>query len=417
MILAVGTRLAIKYNAFRKLGVDDGLVAVAMGQYATDMLYAAALAFSKLSSIAYMIQLTPDRRHRTWAKAILAAVATWATAFWDAIGAMDVMTDLALVALPMYIVWNLQMARKHKIAVTIAFGCRIISALNSTDETFEYRQTIFCMLADVNASILVACIPFLKPFMQGLESGLLTSDLRVRGPTKSLFANISSDMEVGKGRKDNGYPLNRMSGNNKSGIRRGSRSLGWYGDDGLGHRVNIAHQPRDRDFERRSSSGSDKMIIKQTTEFNVVHDADHISSHHNNTKLTSVPAIPLTTTTLQTNPPIHISHAHAADFPSLAAILALASAVNPIERFMFKHDNEHQETPSARWAMAQFQNARSSSDNGDVTIVRIIESESQRPNDEVEIGSEPAFEKVTDKMLDPEFYEVYIASLKEIYER
>lgn len=30
MILAVGTRLAIKYNAFRRFGIDDGLVAVAM---------------------------------------------------------------------------------------------------------------------------------------------------------------------------------------------------------------------------------------------------------------------------------------------------------------------------------------------------------------------------------------------------
>lgn len=30
MILAVGTRLAIKYNAFRRFGLDDALVAVAM---------------------------------------------------------------------------------------------------------------------------------------------------------------------------------------------------------------------------------------------------------------------------------------------------------------------------------------------------------------------------------------------------
>lgn len=129
------------------------------------------------------------------------------------------------------------------------------------------------MLADVNASVLVACIPFLKPFMQGLESGLLTSDLRVRGPTKSLFANLSSDMEVGKGRKDNGYPLNRISGNkSKSRVSHGSPSNGRFADEPLGHRVNIHHQPLDRDFESRTSTGSDKMIIKQTTEFNVVHD-------------------------------------------------------------------------------------------------------------------------------------------------
>ncbi|KAL8632394.1 hypothetical protein Q9189_001871 [Teloschistes chrysophthalmus] len=368
MILAVGTRLAIKYNAFRRFGLDDALVAVAMvlaigqatavslqvsngglgqpistltdsevasfekGQYAADMLYIAALAFSKFSSIAYMIQFTPDHRHRLWGKVILAAVATWAvvaffgvafecgvpspwaivngkcmnvvgllsikalpdpktdsskTAFWEAMGAIDILTDFALIALPSYITWHLQMARKHKVAVTIAFGCRIIlppivilrliyldTAFTSDNQTFYYRRTVFCMLADVNASVLVACIPFLKPFMQGLESGLLTSDLRVRGPTKSLFANLSSDMEVGKGRKDNGYPLNRISGNkSKSGIsRHPSRSNGRFADEPLGHRVNIHHQPPDRDFESRTSTGSDKMIIKQTTEFNVVHD-------------------------------------------------------------------------------------------------------------------------------------------------
>ncbi|KAL8764563.1 MAG: hypothetical protein Q9194_006978 [Teloschistes cf. exilis] len=349
MILAVGTRLAIKYNAFRRFGLDDALVAVAMvlaigqatavslqvsngglgqpisglsdsevmsfekGQYAADMLYIAALAFSKFSSIAYMIQFTPDHRHRLWGKVILAAAATWAvvaflgvafecgvprpwaivngkrmnvTAFWEAMGAIDILTDFALIALPTYITWHLQMARKHKVAVTIAFGCRIIlppivilrliyldSAFNSDNQTFDYRRTVFCMLADVNASVLVACIPFLKPFMQGLESGLLTSDLRVRGPTKSLFANLSSDMEVGKGRKDNGYPLNRISGNkSKSRVSHGSPPNGRFADEPLGHRVNIHHQPLDRDFESRTSTGSDKMIIKQTTEFNVVHD-------------------------------------------------------------------------------------------------------------------------------------------------
>lgn len=134
------------------------------------------------------------------------------------------------------------------------------------------------MLADVNASVLVACIPFLKPFMQGLESGLLTSDLRVRGPTKSLFANLSSDVEVRKGRKDNGYPLNKISGNNnrsKGAVSNGSRGNGRFDTDGLamGHRVNIAHQPVERDFESRTSAGSDKMFIKQTTEFDVVHDS------------------------------------------------------------------------------------------------------------------------------------------------
>ncbi len=148
------------------------------------------------------------------------------------------------------------------------------NALTSSDKTFDYRNAVFSTLVNANASVLVACIPFLKPFMKGLDSGLLTSDLRVRGPKTSLFQNSSrtSGKNSGNNSKIHSHPLKNIS------AKRGLDSdLGCLHDTNIQHEVNIAHDPPQHDFESRTSAGSDKMIIKRTTEWNVNYDdeVDH----------------------------------------------------------------------------------------------------------------------------------------------
>ena len=145
------------------------------------------------------------------------------------------------------------------------------TALVSADKTFDYRDAIFVSLASVNASVLVACIPFLKPFMKGLDSGLLTSDLRVRGPKTSLFQNTSAKVS-GNGSRSNNHPLKKLSA--KSVIDSG---LGRLHNSNVRHQVSIAHDPPAHDFESRTSAGSDKMIIKRTTEWNVDYDGGETS--------------------------------------------------------------------------------------------------------------------------------------------
>ena len=138
------------------------------------------------------------------------------------------------------------------------------TAFHSSDKTFDYRDVVFTTLADVNASVLVACIPFLKPFMVGLESGLLTSDLRVRGPKTSLFLNSSSGKASGNNSKNQSHPLKNISAQ-----RTLDSDLGHLHNTNIQHDVSIAHDPPQHDFESRTSAGSDKMIIKRTTEWNV----------------------------------------------------------------------------------------------------------------------------------------------------
>ena len=137
-------------------------------------------------------------------------------------------------------------------------------ALTSSDKTFDYRDTVFTTLTSVNASVLVACIPFLKPFMIGLESGLLTSDLRVRGPKTSLFQHSGSNKVSGNNSKNKSHPLKNISCQGAL-----DSDLGRLYNNNIHHDVSIVHDPPQHDFDSRTSAGSDKMIIKRTTEWNV----------------------------------------------------------------------------------------------------------------------------------------------------
>lgn len=61
----------------------------------------------------------------------------------------------------------------------------IKSASNSGDHTFDDLQTVLLTQIDMNLSIIFACFIFLKPFMDGLQTGLLASDIQILGSKKS----------------------------------------------------------------------------------------------------------------------------------------------------------------------------------------------------------------------------------------
>ena len=64
-----------------------------------------------------------------------------------------------------------------------------------SDATYMLWRVVICDVVVQNMSIITACIPYLKPFIQSLESGMIrTDDLRRRG----LFDTSGYD----PGRKD-----------------------------------------------------------------------------------------------------------------------------------------------------------------------------------------------------------------------
>lgn len=61
----------------------------------------------------------------------------------------------------------------------------IKSSSKSADHTFDDLHTVLLTQVDMNLSIIFACFIFLKPFMDGLQTGLLASDIQILSSKKS----------------------------------------------------------------------------------------------------------------------------------------------------------------------------------------------------------------------------------------
>ncbi|KAF2251732.1 hypothetical protein BU26DRAFT_548538 [Trematosphaeria pertusa] len=243
-VVATGVRLGTKVSMKRLLGVDDGLIVLAMvlgiGQmvatfvqarlakvemptgedwisfqqafYASQLLFVPTICIAKLSVLHSLHQITPVREHKApiIAFAVIVSVILLAfefatgfqcgtsstilsskcfdqTAFWEAFGALDIVTDAFIVIFPIYIVSTLQMGLKFKMVVAGVFVTRIAAIAASTSRLVylsRSRATVLfspypfwiftvCTCIESGLSIITACIPFLKPFFESLETGML----------------------------------------------------------------------------------------------------------------------------------------------------------------------------------------------------------------------------------------------------
>ncbi|KAI0412116.1 hypothetical protein F5X98DRAFT_382917 [Xylaria grammica] len=116
-------------------------------------------------------------------------------AIWYYIITTNILLDAGLIALPFAVLWHLQISLARKVAVFACFALRIlvIAALiwqivesrnisDRQDPTFLYWTFAISTSVTQNLAVVVACIPYLKPFLDSLESGLIRSDdIRRRG--------------------------------------------------------------------------------------------------------------------------------------------------------------------------------------------------------------------------------------------
>ena len=137
----------------------------------------------------------------------------------------DILTDALVVILPAYVIWQVQIPLQKRIAVIAVFASRIAviicsairmstlpSYVNDTDRSWHavgpqtWIQVIQCL------SIITACIPCLKPFLESLESGFMDISLgKVRGDTYGAYSGGSG--RHGKSKKattNNSYMMNSM---------------------------------------------------------------------------------------------------------------------------------------------------------------------------------------------------------------
>ncbi|ETN44499.1 uncharacterized protein HMPREF1541_10169 [Cyphellophora europaea CBS 101466] len=203
----------------------------AKAYYTANLFLILTLACAKASLIFLIVRLSPARSVRRICYALLGGIALWAAVFlflfafqcptpspWDynqqcalstgglyyAFAGTDIATDLLVTILPAYVIWSVQIPIRKRITVIAVFASRLVVPLcvalrmssfppyvaPTADRSWEvvtpqtWAQVIQCL------SIITACIPCLKPFLESLESGFM--DMSMTGHTGATYGGASS---------------------------------------------------------------------------------------------------------------------------------------------------------------------------------------------------------------------------------
>ncbi|CZT43051.1 related to integral membrane protein [Rhynchosporium secalis] len=374
MVLCVLTRVISKYTIFLRPTIDDALILATMMfavlhtimlstlvenglgtpqstvsdnnmvdiekfGYTSQLLYIPALGLAKLSTVVYLRALSPAAGFVIVNQIIEAFVVLWAfstefaiafqctlptpwefitsecfntTTMWNVTGFLDILTDIAIILLPGYLVWRLRMPKSKKVLVVIIFGFRIfilpltiwrLQVLNTEsvdDKTFPLYREYLATTVQLNFAIVAACIPFVKPFMESMNSGAYNASAATMDSSYGAGSKLNSNSgdtsrkankpkgsikleSLGDFRTTN--PSNSSRSHNTAGTEP---TCGGSSDDDF--HFGLQEQERDdlgplrpdkgtsfthigrstpAENQARSSIEIDSMIIRQTTEWDI----------------------------------------------------------------------------------------------------------------------------------------------------
>ncbi|WEW55539.1 hypothetical protein PRK78_000970 [Emydomyces testavorans] len=177
------------------------------------------------------------------------------------------LTDVVQVGLMMIITSQIQTSTHRKITIASVFGTRlsVVAAVvlqlyffnqvrDTKNATFDYWRMSVCTQIIQSLAVVTACIPFLKPFLDSLESGLLRADDQYHRSTAkgSYRYNLSGSKSSGRKafRKD-------TEEFNELGVLSSKRSRG---RNGHGTQVESGVV----DWDDCNSQSSESRIIKET---------------------------------------------------------------------------------------------------------------------------------------------------------
>jgi hypothetical protein len=215
------------------------------------------------------------------------------------------------MALPILIVYNLQLALTKKVAVVSAFSFRLLAigmtvfrlitlppslrndpsrtnafATGSSDLTMTaYLPTIATLLATFT-SIFVTCVPHLRPFMDSLQAGFLSGVIHDSVETRTAYGNGGSYAMDKVGASSQVDPLATMrSQRSAAGVLKNANgqilvetpasvalALGTEKVVAAGAHRQRRNSSGSEGGGSRGSHGSDAMIIKQTKEWSVTYE-------------------------------------------------------------------------------------------------------------------------------------------------
>ncbi|OAL47805.1 hypothetical protein IQ07DRAFT_104374 [Pyrenochaeta sp. DS3sAY3a] len=254
LLASIGSGVSVSTQTANGLGQDTStllhsqFLAYQKSEYANKLLYIATLTFAKLSIISLLMILTASVLHRNLGIGLSVFIALWGivselvsafqcgtvepwrfaeptsvcldlTSFWRGMGVINILTDLALILFPLHVILTLQMHIGKKITILIFFGARSLdiiatavqmaylygfSSPNPTRDLWKWTlltQIIECI------TILTTCVPYLRPLIESIPSGMYGSDeLRRRGTPSELgySRNKSGSYQLSSNASKNG---------------------------------------------------------------------------------------------------------------------------------------------------------------------------------------------------------------------
>ncbi|KAH7407232.1 hypothetical protein BKA64DRAFT_666141 [Cadophora sp. MPI-SDFR-AT-0126] len=284
--------------------------------YVADVLYLITMFLSKCSTASIFLRLTPGRGHSIAVKTILAAMTAWIVmaifviclrcqpaepwldttnaecpnlySRWAVIGALDMISELALFGMSLYLVWNIRMAMKSKLTVVGAFASRLpiiaLAAvrlhylhiqLDSTDPSFDAANTVALTQFELGYGIFACIIPVMKPFLASHEGPLpnegYTGDnynLSTFGGGKSNAKNSQFDSSQEGTLKDGNY--NTLGSQTDVG---GSTKRLKLRPEHTSYQAGASRHDKQHDTRSLDSSDSQLMIIQKNVDFTVQYDS------------------------------------------------------------------------------------------------------------------------------------------------
>ncbi|KAF1925229.1 uncharacterized protein M421DRAFT_103286 [Didymella exigua CBS 183.55] len=293
LITSIGSGASVSVQVANGLGRDlstlvgEDVEAYLKAEYANKILYIATLALAKLSIISLLMNITASDRHRHLGLGLTGFIALWGLvsviatsfqcggtypwrtssregqcidfiAFWQGMSVINMLTDLALILFPVHVIVTLQMSMAKKVTILTFFGARLldivatavqmayIDGFSSTNPTRDlWKWTLVTQIIEC-ITILTSCVPYLRPLLESIPSGLYGSDeIRRRG----------TPSEVGYSRRKGGsYQLSSTdSKTDGASPRSGSQNRKSRNDSGMKRFLPMLLQ--DRTTHSNSASG------------------------------------------------------------------------------------------------------------------------------------------------------------------
>ncbi|KAF2661112.1 hypothetical protein K491DRAFT_477010 [Lophiostoma macrostomum CBS 122681] len=212
---------------------SDQLIAQQKAVYAFTILFILGQFFAKLSIIAFVTIITPDQTHQNVSRGIAALACIWMVisvfgfafqcnvphvwdfshgkcidrvGFYTFVEIFNVLLDTVLALFPSFIIFRLQLDVKRK-AITIGFFmtrllvvassiAQLVVIYSRTEDPFLSWTFALLVMIIQTFGIVTACGPYLKPFLDSVNSGMIgNDDIRRRqgGTLNGYYGTKDSD--------------------------------------------------------------------------------------------------------------------------------------------------------------------------------------------------------------------------------